>query len=68
MLMRLVGLPSGFTTQEKLEEVRQFYGANPVPAAERSVRQVIESIELNVAWLAKNKEDVSNWLFQNQIP
>ena len=64
MLMRLVGLPRGFTTQERLDDVRQFYTTHPVPAAERSVRQVIEGLELNVAWLDKNKEDVSQWLEQ----
>ena len=64
MLMRLVGLPRGFTTQERLDDVKQFYGAHPVPAAERSVRQVIEGIELNVAWRNKNKDDASNWLAQ----
>jgi puromycin-sensitive aminopeptidase len=62
MLMRLVGLPRGFTTQERLDDVKQFYAAHPVPAAERSVRQVIEGLELNVAWLDKNKDDVSQWL------
>ena len=62
MLMRLVGLPGGFTTQDQLDDVRRFYGSNPVPAAERSVRQVIEGVELNVSWLAKNKDDASNWL------
>jgi puromycin-sensitive aminopeptidase len=64
MLMRLVGLPRGFTTQERLDDVRQFYTTHPVPAAERSVRQVIEGLELNVAWLDRNKEDVSQWLEQ----
>ena len=58
------GLPRGFTTQERLDDVKQFYGAHPVPAAERSVRQVIEGIELNVAWRNKNKDDASNWLAQ----
>ncbi len=64
MLMRLVGLPRGFTTQERLDDVKQFYAAHPVQAAERSVRQVIEGIELNVAWRDKNKDDASNWLAQ----
>jgi aminopeptidase N len=62
MLMRLVSLPRGFTTQERLNDVKQFYAAHPTPAAERSVRQVIEGLELNVAWLDKNKDDVSQWL------
>ena len=61
MLMRLVGLPRGFTTRERLEEVREFYESHPAPAAERSVRQTIEGLELNVAWLERNKEDVAAW-------
>ena len=61
MLMRLVGLPRGFTTRERLDEVRAFYESHPAPAAERSVRQTIEGLELNVAWLERNKEDVAAW-------
>ena len=61
MLMRLVGLPRGFTTRERLDEVREFYESHPAPAAERSVRQTIEGLELNVAWLERNKEDVAAW-------
>ena len=61
MLMRLVGLPRGFTTRERLEEVREFYESHPAPAAERSVRQTIEGLELNVAWLERNKDDVAAW-------
>ena len=61
MLMRLVGLPRGFTTRDRLDEVREFYTSHPAPAAERSVRQTIEGLELNVAWLERNKEDVATW-------
>ncbi len=61
MLMRIVGLPRGFTTREKLDEVREFYETHPAPAAERSVRQTIEGLELNVAWVERNKDDVAAW-------
>ena len=61
MLMRLVGLPRGFTTRDRLDEVREYYASHPAPAAERSVRQTIEGLELNVAWLERNKDDVAAW-------
>ena len=61
MLMRLVGLPRGFTTRDRLDEVREFYTSHPAPAAERSVRQTIEGLELNVAWLERNKDGVAAW-------
>ncbi len=61
-LMYLVETTSGFTTQQRLEEVDEFFSENPTPAAERTVRQSLEKIRLNIAWLDKNRRGLSDWL------
>ena len=60
-LMRLVGITSRFSTQDRLDDVRGFFEAHPVPAADRTVRQSLEAIRLNIAWLDKNREDLAEW-------
>jgi puromycin-sensitive aminopeptidase len=61
-LMYLVEITSGFTTQDRLDEVQKFFEDNPTPAAERTVRQSLEKISLNIAWLDKNRDSLAKWL------
>ena len=61
-LMTLVSTAGRFTTQEKLEDVERFFTDNPVPAADRTIRQALEAIRLNVAWLEKNRVPLAEWL------
>ena len=61
-LMRLVGIGSLFTTEEKRQEVAEFFATHPAPAAERSIRQGQERMAINIAWLAKNREALRGWL------
>ena len=60
-IMRLVSLTSGFTTLEKREDVKRFFDEHPTPAAERTVRQSLERIRLNVSWLERNREELAEW-------
>ena len=61
-LMTLVSIAGRFTTQEKLEDVEKFFTDTPVPAADRTIRQALEAISLNVAWLEKNRGPLAEWL------
>ena len=61
MIMRLVSFTSGFTSEEKRQDVEQFFADHPAPAAERSIRQALERIRLNIAWLDRNRSDLSAW-------
>ena len=54
-LMRLVAITNSFTTNEKRDDVAAFFEAHPTPAAERTIRQALERITLNVAWLDRNR-------------
>ena len=61
-LMHLVSLTSMFTTEERREDVQRFFTDNPVPGAERAVRQSLERMSLNIGWLDKNRDDLGRWL------
>ena len=60
-LMQLVSICGNFATEEKFADVKAFFEAHPVPAAERTIRQSLEQIRLNIRWLARNGEEVANW-------
>ncbi len=51
-----------FATQEDYDDVEAFFKANPVPAAQRSLQQGLESIQVNKAWLQRDKEALSKFL------
>ena len=50
-LMRLVSICSNFVDADKLAEVETFFQEHPAPAAERTIRQALERVRLNVRWL-----------------
>ncbi len=61
-LMSVVSFTSRFTTQDKRDDVERFFKENPAPAAERTIRQSLERISLNIAWLEKSRADLTSWL------
>ena len=60
-LMRLVSITSAFTTLDHHQEVEGFFADHPAPAAERSIRQSLERIRLNAAWLERNGDELAAW-------
>ena len=58
-LMRLVAITNAFTTNEQRNDVEAFFEAHPTPAAERTIRQALERIALNVAWLDRNRDELA---------
>ena len=58
-LMRLVAITNSFTTNEKRDDVAAFFEDHPTPAAERTIRQALERIALNVAWLDRNRDELA---------
>ena len=61
-LMRLVSLTQRFSTLRMHDEVESFFADHPAPAAERTVRQSLERIRLNAAWLERNAAEVGKYL------
>ena len=60
-LMRLVSIVNSFTTEEQMADVENFFAANPAPAAERTIRQGLERIRLNIRWLEQNRPALNAW-------
>ncbi len=60
-LSRLVAITARFTTQEKLDDVEGFFDEHPTPAADRAISQSLETVRLNVAWLAHNRADLAGY-------
>ena len=60
-LMRLVSICSHFTTQERIDDIERFFREHPTPAAERTIRQALERVRLNVHWLERNRDDLIGW-------
>ena len=60
-LMRLVSICSHFSSQEKSDEVDSFFSEHPAPAAERTIRQALERVRLNIKWLEINRPLLTDW-------
>ncbi len=60
-LMRLVSVCSSFTTEERRADVEGFFAEHPAPAAERTIRQALERIRLNIRWLEQNLPALNAW-------
>ena len=60
-LMRLVSICGNFNTKEKADEVDSFFAEHPAPAAERTIRQALERVRLNIKWLELNRQELTTW-------
>ncbi len=60
-LMRLVSVSGHFTDEENLADVEKFFQEHPVAAAERTIRQSLERMRLNIKWLERNSAELANW-------
>ena len=60
-LMRLVSICNSFTTEEQRADVENFFEENPAPAAERTIRQALERMRLNIRWLELNRPAINAW-------
>ena len=60
-LMRLVSIVNSFTTDEQRADVEKFFTDNPTPAAERTIRQALERMSLNIRWLELNGPALNTW-------
>ena len=60
-LMRLVSICSSFNTEENMADVERFFTDHPTPAAERTIRQALERMRLNINWVERNRHDLSAW-------
>ncbi len=55
------GAVTGFSTREELAEVEKFFKAHPQPGIERTMKQALEIIRSNAAWVKRDEKDVAAW-------
>ncbi len=60
-LMRLVSIVNSFNTSEQMADVENFFAAHQAPAAERTIRQALERMRLNIRWLEVNRPALNGW-------
>ena len=58
-LMRLVSICNNFNDAQRLADVETFFLEHPAPAAERTIRQALERIRLNIRWLEQNRGELA---------
>ncbi|XP_050478927.1 puromycin-sensitive aminopeptidase isoform X1 [Bombus huntii] len=63
LISRLVKFTTeNFVTEERAKDVEEFFKNHPTPGTERTVQQSAESIRLNAAWLARDKDSIKEYL------
>lgn len=55
---------SNFVTEQKAVEIEDYFKANPIAGAERTVQQSVESVRLYSKWLARDAENICKYLSQ----
>ena len=65
-LLLLQLIVTGFIGEDKAKEVEQFFKDNPVPVADRVIKQSVEKIRTNTSWLERDREAMKKWL-QEQV-
>jgi aminopeptidase N len=68
LVQHLVKLPSGFVTEEKADEVEEFF--KPIGEKHqnirRSIQQCLESIRKTAGWRKRELDNIKKWIAQNQ--
>jgi puromycin-sensitive aminopeptidase len=65
MIARIVSALDGFKSSSDAVDIRNFFKTHKAPGAERTVRQVLEKIYSNEAWLKRDGKNLENWLNTN---
>lgn len=62
LIARLVKITTeNFTTEDQAKDVKTFFDAHPPAAAERTVRQSLDSIQKYAEWWARDGDVISQW-------
>lgn len=56
---------AGFISEEKANEVENFFKQNPTPQADRAIKQALESIRGKASWYNRDKDDVAGFFANN---
>jgi aminopeptidase N len=53
---------ASFSTETKLQEVKDFLTENHESAGSRSIDQALETIQFNIRWIQQNGQAIADWL------
>ncbi|MFA5990829.1 MAG: M1 family metallopeptidase [Candidatus Doudnabacteria bacterium] len=62
MISRIISTMDNFYTEEKAQEIEKFFKTHKAPGATRAIKQTLEKIRSQTAWLKRDGEHLSNWL------
>ncbi len=63
LLPRIIGyVTSGFVTDADADLIEAFFAAHPTPTADRTIKQSLEAVRSNAAWLVRDRQAVSAFL------
>jgi len=67
LLNRIVSyITSTFTSEEKAKEIESFFKDHPVPEADRSIAQSLETVRSKSARLHRDRDDVAKFLKEHK--
>ncbi|MEK7161128.1 MAG: M1 family metallopeptidase [Patescibacteria group bacterium] len=68
MISRIISTMDNFYTEEKAKEIEKFFKTRKAPGANRAIKQTLEKIRSQAAWLKRDGQHLENWLLkQNGI-
>ena len=56
---------SGFASEEKAQEIEEFFKGKDVSRFDRTLNQSLETIRTYAGWVGRDAEDVKQWLDTN---
>jgi hypothetical protein len=56
----------GFVRKEDAKDVARFFKSHPAPGTTRVIKQSLESIYSNAAWLERDGKNIESWLLKNR--
>jgi len=61
LIRGLAAVPETFARADRAREIEAFFKGHPSPGVRRTVKQVMEKIRVNAAWLRRNDKDLASW-------
>ncbi|MEK7111744.1 MAG: ERAP1-like C-terminal domain-containing protein, partial [Patescibacteria group bacterium] len=55
-------IPAYLLSKEDLKDVKKFFKTHRLEGAERTMKQVVETIETNIKWRERALPEIKNWL------
>ena len=61
LIRGLAAVPETFASANRAREIEAFFKSHPSPGVRRTVKQVMEKIRVNAAWLRRNDKALAAW-------